>query len=586
MISDSALHLVKAVHNFKGSNNDELCFKKGDIITVTQCLEGGWWEGTLNGITGWFPSNYIKEIKPETLKSGKGGTKQIEVPLSPKLENMKMYRGIVFKDIVDTENNHLTEIQNLVKNYVHPLGETDILSEKEFKTLAGNIEEICNCNSSLLIALEELKEKPSKDQKIGGVFIRFAPQIKDVNTSYCSNHPKAAVVIEEHKDAINKFMEEHGASPPGILTLTTGLSRPFRRLEKYPALLQELQRHTEEYHVDRGDTQRAISVYKDIASACQKIRRQKEMELEVMSGNIQGWEGEDIRALGDILHMGLVVFLTEDQERKDRYLVAFPQNLVILSVSPRMNAFVYEGKLPMSGISINKLDPTEGRQHSFEITGNMIQRIIVICPSQEVLDQWLTVLHHKLHHGQVVSAAVASRNSSQNSPSHHPQTHTSLSQNHIAPQVQPPPHLTLNSASSPDEKLLLQNRKLVSFSSSNKIWTSWSLRPHPPVRPSLNQRRGEIMLRRSSSHRKEKVSVPEEKDFEGDMKILQVIEAYCTSAKTRYTVNSVDIRHLMALQGVRRGFADPDYDDYTHIYSRSATWCCGNFSMKTVRKYL
>lgn len=40
-------------------------------------------------------------------------------------------------------------------------------------------------------------------------------------------------------------MEEHGANPPGILTLTTGLSRPFRRLEKYPALLQELQRHTQ-----------------------------------------------------------------------------------------------------------------------------------------------------------------------------------------------------------------------------------------------------------------------------------------------------------------------------------------------------
>ena len=26
--------------------------------------EGGWWEGTLNGRTGWFPSNYVREIKP------------------------------------------------------------------------------------------------------------------------------------------------------------------------------------------------------------------------------------------------------------------------------------------------------------------------------------------------------------------------------------------------------------------------------------------------------------------------------------------------------------------------------------------
>lgn len=32
-------------------------------MTVTQVVEGGWWEGTLNGKTGWFPSNYVKEVK-------------------------------------------------------------------------------------------------------------------------------------------------------------------------------------------------------------------------------------------------------------------------------------------------------------------------------------------------------------------------------------------------------------------------------------------------------------------------------------------------------------------------------------------
>ncbi|KAJ8980884.1 hypothetical protein NQ317_011267, partial [Molorchus minor] len=35
--------VVQAIYSFKGSNNDELCFKKGDIITVTQKDEG-WWE--------------------------------------------------------------------------------------------------------------------------------------------------------------------------------------------------------------------------------------------------------------------------------------------------------------------------------------------------------------------------------------------------------------------------------------------------------------------------------------------------------------------------------------------------------------
>ena len=41
------------------STTCQFCSFSGDIITVTQPLDGGWWEGTLHGKTGWFPSNYV-----------------------------------------------------------------------------------------------------------------------------------------------------------------------------------------------------------------------------------------------------------------------------------------------------------------------------------------------------------------------------------------------------------------------------------------------------------------------------------------------------------------------------------------------
>lgn len=43
----------------------QLCLKKGDIVIVTQKETGGWWEGTLKEKTGWFPSNYVREYKPQ-----------------------------------------------------------------------------------------------------------------------------------------------------------------------------------------------------------------------------------------------------------------------------------------------------------------------------------------------------------------------------------------------------------------------------------------------------------------------------------------------------------------------------------------
>lgn len=60
------LQQFRARYAFEGSKEDELNFQKGDIITVTLQVPGGWWEGMLSGRSGWFPSNYVREIKPKS----------------------------------------------------------------------------------------------------------------------------------------------------------------------------------------------------------------------------------------------------------------------------------------------------------------------------------------------------------------------------------------------------------------------------------------------------------------------------------------------------------------------------------------
>lgn len=55
--------LVKARFAFQQTNEDELSFSKGDIIIVSRQEDGGWWEGSYNGKSGWFPSNYVQELK-------------------------------------------------------------------------------------------------------------------------------------------------------------------------------------------------------------------------------------------------------------------------------------------------------------------------------------------------------------------------------------------------------------------------------------------------------------------------------------------------------------------------------------------
>lgn len=54
------MHLyVCAVHDYTSEEESSLSFKKGDIIEVVSKLDSGWWDGSLNGEHGWFPSNYV-----------------------------------------------------------------------------------------------------------------------------------------------------------------------------------------------------------------------------------------------------------------------------------------------------------------------------------------------------------------------------------------------------------------------------------------------------------------------------------------------------------------------------------------------
>ncbi|KAH8276698.1 hypothetical protein KR018_010884 [Drosophila ironensis] len=366
--------VVQAEFSFIGSNNDELCFQKGDIITVTQREDGGWWEGTLNDKTGWFPSNYVNEC-------------QVQLPLAETIrppEEIQEYRSVVLKDLLDSERAHVAELQGLLENFLEPMQQTQILSKDEYAQLMCNFVEIVRTHEELLNQIEECNDR------VGKLFLTSAPLMKKVHQAYCAAHPKAIVILDKFKDELEKYMERQGAATPGLLVLTTGLSKPFRRLDKYSAMLQELERHMESSHPDRGDTQRSVAVYKDIAATCSATRRQKELELQVLTGPVRGWQGQELSSLGDIIHMGSVAV---GADHRDRYFVLFPQTLLFLSVSQRMSAFIYEGKLPLTGIIVNRLEDTDTIKNAFEISSPLIDRIVAVCQGPNEANKWVELLN-------------------------------------------------------------------------------------------------------------------------------------------------------------------------------------------------
>lgn len=114
--------LVRAVFKFKGTNNDELKFKKGDIITITQKEDGGWWEGTLDGKTGWFPSNYVEDMPRE---GNSVVTAPDPVPEDVIAKNID-YRQQVLRDLLEKEQEYVSDLRGLLNQYLQPLHHADM----------------------------------------------------------------------------------------------------------------------------------------------------------------------------------------------------------------------------------------------------------------------------------------------------------------------------------------------------------------------------------------------------------------------------------------------------------------------------
>uniref|UniRef100_A0A8C8EP64 Osteoclast-stimulating factor 1 n=1 Tax=Oncorhynchus tshawytscha TaxID=74940 RepID=A0A8C8EP64_ONCTS len=473
------LVLVKARFQFKQNNEDELSFNKGDLISVSRQEEGGWWEGSLNGKTGWFPSNYVRE----------------DVGYLNDLSQ-------VVQDILEHEREFVKELQTMLSCYLRHLK-------------ASN-----KCKLFRYILKYQLLKIPESQQRLAACYLNLIGQIRRLYRSYCSSHPSAVCVLTDHSEELGTFMESQGASPPGILTLTTSLSKPFMRLDKYPILLQELERHMEEAHPDYSDILKVTVAFKSLVAQCQDLRKRKNLELQILSEPVRGWEGDSMKSLGHVAYMSLVHMQNgTNEEKEERYLMMFPGVLVLLSASPRMSGFIYQGRLPLTGSTVSRqTEDTENGHYTFEITGSTMDRITVFCSNPQELQEWLDHLHA---YSEGASPPVS--------------------------MVGTPTHLP--SFSTPSQA----NRGPLEPPKTTKPWSLSCLRPAPPLKPSAALGYKEDSSKSSGpiknffpKRRAERKHSDEEfllrkstAALEEDAQILKVIEAYCTGASQHQASTAV-----------------------------------------------
>lgn len=172
--------------------------------------------------------------------------------------------------------------------------------------------------------------------------------------------------------------------------------------------------------------------------ACIELRRRKEMELEVMLGNIRNFDGLSIETYGSIIKMepaiSVLIRPVWQEAKKDCYLVLFPRVLMVLSVGKELTSFTYESMMTLENARLQMIHPAGeaiSDLYRFECSGHSahpkseltcVLTYLVQLATDEVWKDWCQAVQRQIRHctrGPVSGSGspLIDRNSSSNGSS-------------------------------------------------------------------------------------------------------------------------------------------------------------------------
>lgn len=377
---------VTAIYAFKAQNTDELSFAKNDTIILTQApADGGWWEGTLDGKTGWFPANYVEQIvhKPESTPSTQSTSSQ-------QCAEMRAHRETILEALLEGEQRYVTDLEDFLTRIIQPLAH--ILStsgQTHLQIDLHSLDELIRFHRHLS---NVLRDTIKTQHRVGGIFLQLAPTLKPIFESYCYQHAKTLFLLNHNKERVQSALTKiDSTNDPNhtYVQLIKILSLPLNRLEKYANLLKEYLHNLEEFHIDRGDAQRAAEYYAELTTYGAEWRKRKEWELDIIHSPIHGLGSESLSSFGDALCLSPVNILSENagQNALERIAILYPTTLFLLSSTQQ--EYQIENRFPINQITISKiLDDNIIGKRALKINTPSNQSMIISFPSSAEYHEW------------------------------------------------------------------------------------------------------------------------------------------------------------------------------------------------------
>ena len=125
--------------------------------------------------------------------------------------------------------------------------------------------------------------------KVASSFLQHSNSMKGVYNQYCLNHDKAENLLNKYENSPDtqkhlNYGLERIRNDIACFNLESILIKPVQRILKYPLILNELLKNTDDDHCDKSELREAVTLMSDLAAFINETKRKKDIVEKYKAG--------------------------------------------------------------------------------------------------------------------------------------------------------------------------------------------------------------------------------------------------------------------------------------------------------------
>ncbi|XP_078107424.1 LOW QUALITY PROTEIN: intersectin-2-like [Sander vitreus] len=283
---------VIAIYDYTAANGDEMSFSKGQLINVFDKNDPDWWKGEINGVTGLFPTNYVKMTTADCDPSQQWCA---DLNSLDSMSSQEKKRQGYIHELIQTEERYVEDLQIVLEVFHKPMLESGRLNDAEMVMIFVNWKELLACNSKLLKALRVRKKMGGENMPVPMIGDILAAELSHMQPyiRFCSCQINGATLLQTRidnepnfKDFLKKIATDYRCKG---MPLSSFLLKPMQRITRYPLHIKNILESTAEGHADRGPLKEALERAEELCQQVNEGVREKENSdrLEWIQNHVQ-----------------------------------------------------------------------------------------------------------------------------------------------------------------------------------------------------------------------------------------------------------------------------------------------------------